>query len=59
MAGSWQDGGGRPAFSVKGEEPACVSKGEKMYLDLSLTLDAKIDSRWTVDLHVKGELTKL
>lgn len=44
---------------VEGTEPACVSEGEKMYLDLSLTLDAKIDSRWTTDLHVKGELIKL
>lgn len=35
-----------------------MSKGEKMYLDLCLTLDAKIDSRWTADLHVKGELIK-
>ena len=28
-------------------------------LDLSLTLDAKIDSRQIADLHVKGELIKL
>lgn len=32
---------------------------EKAYLDLDLTKDTEIDSRWTVDLHVKGELLKL
>lgn len=31
---------------------------EKMYLDLSLTLDAKTNSRWTEDLYVQGELIK-
>lgn len=29
-----------------------------MYLDLSLTLEAKTNSRWTEDLHVKGALIK-
>lgn len=32
---------------------------EKAYLDLDLTKDTEIDSRWTADLHVKGELLKL
>jgi hypothetical protein len=32
---------------------------EKAYLDLDFTQDTKIDSRWTADLHVKGELLKL
>lgn len=56
VARSWRGGGKRLALSLK-TEPACVSSGENMYLDPSLTLDAEIDSRW--NLHAEGELTKL
>lgn len=56
----WRGSGERIGFSIKDAESNRISKqGKKAYLDLSLTSVTKIDSRWTADLHVKGELIKL
>lgn len=45
-----------------GEGWCCISLDvqveEKAYLDLDFTQFIKIDSRWSADLHVKGELLK-